>query len=255
MSDYHDALKLAQQTALAAGGTLRHLAPARRSVDSSSGRDIKLAADREAESIILQMLTAQSTFPILSEERGLTGKLEKDSPFWIVDPIDGTMNYLRDIGLGCVSIALWLGDVPVLGVIYDFNRDELFSGLVGVGAWCNDQAMHVSQTESTAQAILATGFPVWRDYDTGALETFVSQVQAFKKVRMFGSAALSLAYVACARVDAYWEDGIQLWDVAAGLALIQAAGGWLSCQAVSDSGYLQNVKAASNAGLFGKEAE
>ncbi len=250
MSDYQPELQLAEQAARAAGELLREMVPGKRKVDSAHGRDIKLAADRESESIILDHLRNNSRFPILSEERGLSNTIAAGQPYWIVDPIDGTMNYLRDIKLCCISIALWQDDKPLLGVIYDFVGEEMFSALVGTGAWCNGQAMRVSANRDTSQSILSTGFPVWRDFSADALNTFVAQVQSFKKVRMLGTAALSLAYVASGKVDAYQEDGIQLWDVAAGLALVKAAGGWYDCQAASDQGYLKNVRAGAHPDLF-----
>jgi myo-inositol-1(or 4)-monophosphatase len=113
----------------------------------------------------------------------------------------------------------------VLGAVFDFHRDEMFSGVVGEGAWCNEEQIFVSDTRIASRAVLTTGFPSFRDFDDDSLLGFVRHVQRFKKVRLLGSAALSLAYVACGRADAYAEDDIMLWDVAAGLALVSAAGG------------------------------
>lgn len=243
-------LAVAEQSALAAGAYLRHLPPDRRFVDSAVGKDIKLRADREAEAIIIKSLTAVADYPLLSEECGVSGQIDSEEPCWVIDPLDGTMNYARGLELACVSIALWQSNAPLIGVVYDFNHDELFSGLVGVGAWRNGQAIAVSGIHQRAQAVLATGFPVGRDYADDALRLFISQVQAFKKVRMLGTAALSLAYVACGRVDAYWEEGIKLWDVGAGLALVRAAGGWITCTPAASGGFARDVRAAADARLF-----
>lgn len=218
-------LKLAREAAAAArqylvAGHARSL-----EVRSNLGKDLKLRADVEAERAIFDRLRAGSAHRILSEEQGADDGLSADQTFWVVDPLDGTVNYSRGLPLACVSIALWRGDQPVLGVIHDLATDTCFSGEVGCGAWCNGAPMSVSQVGEPAQGILTTGFPSSRDHGDASLMAFVRGVQGFKKVRLLGSAALSLAWVAMGRVDAYREDDIWLWDVAAGLALVQAAGG------------------------------
>ncbi|HIF10878.1 MAG TPA: inositol monophosphatase, partial [Sneathiellales bacterium] len=114
---------------------------------------------------------------------------------------------------------------PVLGVVYDFNRDELFTGIVGRGAQCNGLAIRPSSTQRQQEAVLGTGFPVSRDFAASALREFIEQIRNFRKVRLLGSAALSLSYVACGRLDVYTEENIMLWDVAGGCALVKAAGG------------------------------
>ncbi len=196
---------------------------------SEIGRDIKLQADQDAEAIILKALSA-SGYPVLAEESGEHGLVDGDTPYWIVDPLDGTMNFNRGFPECCVSIALFRGEDPLLGVIYDFNRDECFRGIVGEGAWLNDTPMTVSGIAERNQAVLCTGFPTHRSFDEDSIEEFVRSAQDFKKVRMLGSAALMVAYVACGRADAYLEESIMLWDVAAGLALVQAAGGYIDVQ-------------------------
>ncbi|MCH7909916.1 MAG: inositol monophosphatase family protein [Candidatus Hydrogenedentes bacterium] len=192
-----------------------------------TGRDIKLQADRDAEDRILTILS-QSEYPVLAEESGEHGILEDRSPFWIVDPLDGTMNYKHGIPLCCVSIALCQGNEPILGVIDDFNRVECLRGVVGEGAWMGDTPIRVSSTTRADRAILATGFPTKGNFGSKSLEAFAGMAQRFKKVRMLGSAALMMAYVARGRVDAYGEDDIMFWDVAAGAALVRAAGGWVA---------------------------
>ena len=115
--------------------------------------------------------------------------------------------------------------IPLIGVIYDFNRDELFTGIVGEGAWLNDSPICVSSTENISNAILATGFPVSSDFSQKALYKFVNNITRYQKIRLLGSAALSLAYVSSGRVDIYQENDIKIWDVAAGIAIVRAAGG------------------------------
>jgi myo-inositol-1(or 4)-monophosphatase len=219
-------LSLAEESARAAGEFLAGSRNSGLEVVASAGKDIKLSHDREAEDRIIRLLQARSDFPILSEERGLIdGRATEQEMRWIVDPLDGSLNYLRGIPFCCVSVGLWKGDSPVLGAICDFNRGELFTGIVGSGAWVNGVGITVSETNDPGDAVLCTGFPVGTDFSSTALLTFVEQVRQYKKVRLFGSAALSLAYVAAGRVDAYCERDIRLWDVAAGLAIVRAAGG------------------------------
>jgi len=196
-------LELAKHAATAAGQRLQEIR--RDAVLDTSGRDVKHQADLESEAKILEILTEASPYPVLAEESGEQGVTHEDSPVWIIDPLDGTLNYSRGVALCCVSIALWQRNEPILGVVNDFNHVELFCGIVGEGAWCNNKGVWVSHVESPQKAVLATGFPVNRDFSSSAIKEFLQQVQQFKKIRLFGSAALSLAYVACGRVDAYTE--------------------------------------------------
>jgi myo-inositol-1(or 4)-monophosphatase len=208
-----------------AGALLRAGFAAGSAVRSDAGRDLKLEADVEAERVILAALRGASPHPILSEESGADSGFSTDGRYWVVDPLDGTLNYGRRLPLCCVSIALWERDRPVLGVVHDFLRDECFTGEVGRGTACNDAPVRVSAVARADQAVLATGFPNARDFGDAALLDFVKDAQRFKKLRLLGSAALSLAWVAAGRADAYREDDIWFWDVAAGLALVAAAGG------------------------------
>jgi myo-inositol-1(or 4)-monophosphatase len=189
-------------------------------VKRSDDRDTKLEADIESEKIIMNKLSAY--FPVLSEEYG--GVLSSNGPTWIVDPLDGTVNYSRRIPLNAVSVALWHNG-PILGVIYDFNRNELFAGGVGLSAKLNGKDIRVSDTPDKKSAIIFTGFPIANSFETQSLNRFVAGLQSYKKVRLIGSAALSLAWIAAGRGDAYIEEKIRLWDVAAGLAILNAAGG------------------------------
>jgi myo-inositol-1(or 4)-monophosphatase len=191
-------------------------------------RDVKIVADRKLEKYIIDKVTGYSGYPILSEECGFLGKHQPGSYYWIIDPLDGSLNFSRGLPLCCISISLWQGMAPVLGVIYDFNRNEMFSGSIGGGAHLNGLPINVSTIKKKSKAILCTGFPAGSNFSVTSLNRFVNDIKTYKKVRLLGSAALSLAYVACGKVDAYYEKGIKLWDVAAGLCLVQAAGGKFS---------------------------
>jgi myo-inositol-1(or 4)-monophosphatase len=220
-----DYLKIAQEIATEAGKKLLDQSGDARKVNLSEGKDVKIKGDLISESIILERLQKCSHLPILSEEKGQVGDFTTEQFSWIVDPLDGSLNFSRGLPLSCVSIALWQNKTPLLGVIFDFNRDELFSGIIGQGAWLNEQPIRVSMVREKKDAVLTSGFPIRTDFSKEGITTFTNDIQHYKKVRLLGSAALSLAYVACGRVDAYHEKNIMLWDVAAGCAIVQAAGG------------------------------
>lgn len=197
-----------------------------RKVKADLGREVKLRGDVKLNKMIVEWLVAESPYPVLSEEEGFSaGKSTNKGYYWIVDPLDGSLNFSRGIPLFCISIALWNEMDPVLGVVYDFKHDEMFSGLVGEQAWLNGNTIKVSAVTKTNQAVLCTGFPVSTDFSESSILNFVSHIQSYRKVRLLGSAALSLAYVASQRADVYEENHIAIWDVAAGIAIVMAAGG------------------------------
>jgi myo-inositol-1(or 4)-monophosphatase len=190
----------------------------------SSDTDIKLKADVDAENLIKSILSSRSNFPILAEESGKS-KNELEETFWVVDPLDGTANYTKDIPLCCVSIALMNKMEPVIGVIYDFNRNDLYEGSLDGEAKLNGRIIMVSDVSTTKEGILVTGLPNNTDYSDSALLKMVKDFQEWRKVRMIGSAAIASCYVASAKADVYKEFGTYLWDVAAGAAIVNAAGG------------------------------
>ncbi len=245
INNLNDLLALAEKTARAAGELLRGDASRLRQVNFEDNKDVKLQADLDSEKLIGELLAKGSPFPMLGEEGGGDTTLTDGSdPYWVVDPLDGTHNYLRMVPMTCVSIGLLRGEEPLLGVIYDFNRDELFSGPADGGLFLNGEAHLPVWAETIEQASLTTGFPVGRDFSVESLQEFIAKVQVYKKVRMIGSASLSMAYVAAGRFDAYVEDGIRLWDVAAGLALVKAAGGIVRLTRAEDTPLAYNIRAA-----------
>lgn len=219
-----ESLALAERAAREAGQFLAAGPRRQAAVVEDGRRDVKLAADREAENRIVDLLAAGSDIPIIAEERIAETAPPAGGRRWVVDPLDGTMNYLQGIPFCCVSVALWHDDEPAAGAVYDFDRDEMFSAIVGAGAWLNGEPLRVRSVPPD-RAVLFTGFPAGSDFSAAAVTRFVTQVSAFRKIRLLGSAALSLAYVAAGRGDAYFERDIRIWDVAAGLALVRAAGG------------------------------
>jgi myo-inositol-1(or 4)-monophosphatase len=209
-------------------------------VNDDEGRDIKLEMDLLAEKAILNHLTSASPYAILSEESGVLASKSsrtqaRDEDYvWIVDPLDGTYNYFRGIPLCCISIAFFRGNHPLFGIVNDFNHADIYVGIVGSGAQKNGAPISVSGVAEKSQAVLCTGLPVASDFSHQARTRLVADLGDFKKVRMIGSAALSLALVACGKADYYWENKIALWDVAAGIALVEAAGGKVEMGATED---------------------
>lgn len=239
--DINGLLKIAQDAALESGRILSKQGGS--SIDSESGHDIKLRADKESEARIFLKLK-QTGINILSEEYGVNKKNDDDL-WWIVDPLDGSLNYLRHIPMCCISIALWKEGKPLLGVVYDFNNDNLYSGIVGQGATVNEKPLNVSGISEKGKAIIATGFPVYLKFNDKVLSDFVKTLQEYKKVRLFGSAALSCMMVAKGSVEVYSESNIALWDVAAGIAIIEAAGGKCFFEYTDKKKHLLNVFAGN----------
>lgn len=219
-------LEIAERAARDTGAVLR--AGGDRSVSLNTTTDVKLAADVNSERLVRERLAATG-LPLFGEELGGDPALYDSSGtlYWVVDPLDGTFNYQRGQPLTCVSIGLMRGNEPVLGVIYNFNADELFSGIVGEGVFLNGEKIVPAWATELSQACLMTGFPALADKSPEALAPFIAEVGKFKKIRMIGTAALAVAYVASGRADVYDERGTNLWDVAAGMALVLAAGGFV----------------------------
>lgn len=217
------AYKLAQRVAGEAAELLRRDYLKDAQITDECDKDIKTQADVVAQALILSHLEPTG-IPVLAEE-GNVKELDLAHPVWLVDPLDGTLNFTRGFSMAAVSIALWDKGQPVFGVVQDIFYDVAYTGVVGKGAWCSDQSMCVSSIDAVGEAILATGFPSGRRYDTESLLGFVHAIQSYKKIRMLGSAALMLARVAAGHFDVYEEEDIYIWDVAAGLALVRASGG------------------------------
>jgi myo-inositol-1(or 4)-monophosphatase len=222
--DLHKEIQIAKDAAKAAGKLLDENKKDLNQSIYSSDTDIKLKADVEAENLIKSILSSRSNFPILAEESGKS-KNELEETFWVVDPLDGTANYTKDIPLCCVSIALMNKMEPVIGVIYDFNRNDLYEGSLDGEAKLNGRIIMVSDVSTPKEGILVTGLPNNTDYSDSALLKMVKDFQEWRKVRMIGSAAIASCYVASAKADVYKEFGTYLWDVAAGAAIVNAAGG------------------------------
>jgi myo-inositol-1(or 4)-monophosphatase len=217
-------LKVAKIAALAAGEILKKNKNDLNIETFSSERDIKLEADVVAESLIKKIIQDESDIPILAEESGKSSENLGDI-FWVIDPLDGTANYSRNIPICCVSISLIKNLIPVIGVIYDFNNNDLYTGSLQQESMLNDKKIVVSQTLKNQDGVLVTGLPNATDYSDKKMIEMVRDFQSWRKVRMIGSAAMASAFVASGKADVYKELGTYLWDVAAGAAIVNAAGG------------------------------
>ena len=224
MHDYKKELDTAKKAATKAGHILLSNKSNLNKILSSTKKDIKLQADVSAETVIKDIIKSESTLPILAEESGLSSE-KISSTFWVVDPLDGTANYSRNIPICCVSIGLISDLKPVLGVIYDFHNDELYEGSIDTKALLNNNEISVSKVENFYDGVLLTGLPNNTDYSDSALLNMVKDFQNWRKVRMIGSAAMASVYVASGKADLYTEKKTYLWDIAAGAAIVNAAGG------------------------------
>ena len=189
----------------------------------NEGRDIKLQLDTDTENLIKKTLRSKSSFSILGEETGLSGDLGEF--YWVIDPLDGTSNFLRGIPISCVSIALMRNLNPILGVIYDFNHDDLYFGHQESRAFLNQREICVSNYSLKNESTLVTGIPAKQHYTDEEFKNMIDDFQNWKKIRMIGSAAMASIYVAAGKAETYKENGIFLWDIAAGAAIVNAAGG------------------------------
>jgi myo-inositol-1(or 4)-monophosphatase len=248
-------LTLAKDTALDAGQLLKKRYRSLLEVESNKGHDIKLKADKDAEELIRHQLTSLSSFPVLGEEMGFNGTYSDfSSMYWIVDPLDGTANYMKGSTSCCVSIGLWDIQKPKIGVIYNFLTNEMYEGDVENNfATLNQDKIETSRSTDLEQAVYSTGFPLGMRIDKKSQSRFFTKVKNYKKIRMIGSAALSLAHVASGIFDIYEEESIRWWDVAAGLAIVQAAGGVIKYEFTDKENSILNVIAASSSSVLLKE--
>lgn len=223
-------LNFAIETAREAGHLL--LEKFDRGVAIQKKGDINLVTEADLASEALIINRINSYYPkhaILAEESGEAVVTGGDATFkWIIDPLDGTTNYAHGYPCWCVTIALEHNGEIVAGVSYDPTRDELFAAERGRGATLNNKPIRVSSCEKLSDALLVTGFPYDIKHRPDFSRHLNEMLLATRGVRRDGSAAIDLAYVACGRFEGFWEEGLNPWDVAAGVLLIEEAGGQVS---------------------------
>lgn len=217
-------LAFAEKIAREAGKILRDGYTKPREITKKGKIDLVTSVDLKSEKLVVSRIkSAYPSHSILGEENA---RIEKNSPFrWVIDPLDGTINFAHGYPAFCVSIGLQYNNASVVGVVYDPMRDELFSAILDSGARLNGKKIKIAQTADLVDALCATGFP----YDTHEskndnLGNFNRVMKAAQDIRRNGSAAIDLCYLACGRYDAYWEIKLSPWDTAAGFLIASEAG-------------------------------
>lgn len=222
--------KQAGEVAIAAGAFIRKesLSFTYDKVEEKSLNQLVSYVDKTAEELLVKGL--QALFPeagFITEEQTIGTKSKEY--MWVIDPLDGTTNFIHGIPVYSVSIGLLRNNHPIMGIVYEVNRDELFYAWEGSKAYLNGAVIQVKQNNLLSQSLLATGFPY---YDFEGMKGYIDSLQYFmhhtQGMRRMGSAAVDLAYVACGRFDGYFEYGLSPWDVAGGAFIVQQAGGKVS---------------------------
>lgn len=217
----------------------------------SSDIDLVTRVDKESEARIREiLLAAYPDHVVLGEEEGQPGG--EATHRWIVDPLDGTLNYAHGFPFYCVSVALEVDGVVEVGVVLDSVRDEMFTAVRGDGAYLNGAPIEVSKASSLIKSLFATGFAYLEEGMHANIEVFTRMMPLCRGIRRPGAAALDLCYVACGRLDGFWELGLNAWDVAAGVLIIREAGGTVTGALGTPYQIHEKVLAASNGHVHAK---
>ena len=220
-------LTIAVRAARKAGDFVMREANHISSVESKSQHDYVTNVDKAAEQLIIETISnAYPEHSFLGEESGQRGQSDYQ---WVIDPIDGTTNFIRKVPHWAISIACKYKGRTQIGAIYDPNKEELFTAVKGRGAQFDNKKMRVSNTKGLEHSLIATGFPYRSEQRlTEYLEVFAKLFPHCSDMRRAGSAALDLAYVAAGRYDGFWEFGLSPWDTAAGALLVEESGGMVA---------------------------
>ncbi len=218
------------RAALAGGSIVKDLYNKPHSITMKGEIDLVTEADVASETAIVASLEQDvQGVEVMAEESAGKDLVEPEGLSWVIDPLDGTTNFAHGLPVFAVSIALLENGTPIIGAIYCPMQDELFCAIKGCGSWLNGEPIRVTKTASLIQALLATGFP-YNIHDN--LETILRQIKAVlprvRDIRRAGAAAVDLAWLACGRLDGFWELELKPWDTAAGWLLVEEAGGRLS---------------------------
>jgi myo-inositol-1(or 4)-monophosphatase len=220
-------LETAAEIAREAGAIVTNFGERKIGFELKGEHDLVTAADRASEALIVERL--RSHFPshgIVAEEGGGN---ESSSEFrWYVDPLDGTTNFAHGFPAYNVTLGLEQAGEMIAGVVFDPLRNEMFAAERGAGAYLNNHRIHVSKAPRIESSLVATGFPARKRHENVNVHFYYQLAMMSHGVRRAGSAALDLAYVACGRLDAFWEFSLNPWDIAAGVLLIREAGGTCS---------------------------
>jgi myo-inositol-1(or 4)-monophosphatase len=217
-------LETANTIAREAGALLNEFAKQRIGYELKGDYDLVTAADKASEKLVVDRLkSAFPTHSIVGEEGG--GQITGSDYCWYVDPLDGTTNFAHGFPVYNVSIGLEKAGELIAGAVYDPTRDELFSAERGSGAYLNGERVGVSNVKRLDESLVATGFPSRRRHQNVNVHFYYQLAMLTHGVRRAGAAAIDLCYVACGRLDAFWEFGLNPWDMAAGLVILKEAGG------------------------------
>lgn len=233
MSEWNQIREVAEKAARRGGEVLQSWA-SRFTVSEKGPADLVTEADFASQTAIVEIIS--SVFPdhnLLGEE-GLSRTAGQSSYRWIIDPLDGTSNYVHGFPYYAVSIGIECDGELVAGVVYDPNRDELFSAARSGGALVNGRMIRPSQTKKLADAFLVASLPRRANREDQAVRRFLRAMPLAESVQRTGSAALNLAYVACGRIDAFWSSSLCPWDMAAGALLVREAGGVVTAVSSGD---------------------
>jgi len=217
-------LETAVEIAREAGALLAHYFERRVAFELKGEFDLVTEADRASEKLVVERL--RTHFPshtVVAEEGG--GHESSSEYRWFVDPLDGTTNFAHGFPAFNVTLGLERAGELVAGVVYDPLRNEMFTAERGGGAWLNNRRIHVSKARRLADSLASTGFPSRKRHDNVNIHFYYQLAMASHGVRRTGSAALDLAFVSCGRLDFFWEFGLKPWDMAAGILLVEEAGG------------------------------
>ncbi|MER3524929.1 MAG: inositol monophosphatase [Ignavibacteria bacterium] len=241
-------LSVAIEAAKEAGKFLKYSVGKVKNIEMKQGEERNLVSeiDKASEERIITIIRRHfPTHAILAEESGASATSADYT--WVIDPLDGTTNYLHGVPIFCVTIAIEYKGELIAGVVYDPNLDELFTAEKGSGAYLNGRRLNVSSTSKLINSLLVTGFP----YDIAqnpenAIGHFVNFLVEAQGIRRLGSAALDLSYVAAGRFDGFWEVNLNPWDMAAGLLFVREAGGRVTDFAGAESTIYKKQVLASN---------
>lgn len=221
-----------------------------RKAEAKGLNDFVSYVDKKAEEMLVERLGSILPEAGFITEEGTSSK-KGERYCWVIDPLDGTTNFLHGLRPFAISVALMDGNEIVTGVVHEVGGNETFVSWKGGGAWLNNKPVHVSNAPSLSDSLIATGFPY---YDFNRLDNFLQSLAHFCKtthgIRRLGSAAIDLAYVACGRFEAFYEYGLHQWDIAAGILLVREAGGIVSDFSGNESNISGNEIIAANRPIF-----
>jgi myo-inositol-1(or 4)-monophosphatase len=208
--------------------------------------------DHRSESAVLKVLDHHCPDdPVVREESG--GVLPDQGRVWLVDPLDGTTNFVRGFPYAAVSVALWVDDTPTVGVVVNISSGDEYTAVVGQGAWMNESPIEVNNTRRLGEAVIVTGFPYNRHERTAICDTRFRQVLgAAQGIRRLGAASLDLCMVASGKLEAYWEEDLSPWDMGAGVLMVLEAGGKVTDQDGQPVKTRTQFVAASNGRFHGR---